>query len=118
MFEQHLNAGDLDAVMALYDPGAVFVQRTGETVLGRQGLREVVGGLIAARTRFQSRGIKAITVDDVALLYTDFQGTTMDHVGEDGRGAQPCDRGSPPTAGWHVAVDRRRPQQPRIDRGS
>ena len=82
MFEQHLNAGDLDAVMALYDPGAVFVQRTGETVLGRQGIREVVGGLIAARTRFQSRVIKAITVDDIALLYTDFQGTTMDASGK------------------------------------
>ena len=34
MFERHLNAGDLDAVMALYDPGAVFVQRTGETLFG------------------------------------------------------------------------------------
>jgi pimeloyl-ACP methyl ester carboxylesterase len=35
VFEQHLNAGDLEAVMALYEPDARFVARSGETV-GRQ----------------------------------------------------------------------------------
>ena len=81
VFEHHLNAGDLDAVMALYELSASFVQRTGETVIGRDQIRQVVGGLIAARTRFHSRVVKAITVDDIALLYTDFQGTTVDASG-------------------------------------
>lgn len=34
--------------------------------------------MIRSKTKLQSRVIKAISVDDVAVLYTDFQGTTMD----------------------------------------
>jgi hypothetical protein len=33
VFEQHLNVGDLDAVMALYEPEARFVSRSGETLV-------------------------------------------------------------------------------------
>jgi hypothetical protein len=34
--------------------------------------------MIRSKTKLQSRVIKAISADDVAVLYTDFQGTTMD----------------------------------------
>jgi hypothetical protein len=34
------------------------------------------------KTRLQSRVIKAITVDDIAQLYTDFQGTAVDPTGK------------------------------------
>ena len=33
VFEQHLNAVDLDAVMALYEPEVRFVSRSGETLV-------------------------------------------------------------------------------------
>lgn len=82
LFEQHLNVGDLDAVMALYEPEARFVARSGETVVGRDRIRDVLAGMIRSKTRLQSRVIKAITVDDVSLLYTDFQGTTVDASGK------------------------------------
>ena len=81
-FEQHLNAGDLEAVVALYEPEARFVARSGETVIGRDRIREVLAGMIGTKTRLQSRVIKAVTVGDVALLYTDFQGTTVDASGK------------------------------------
>jgi ketosteroid isomerase-like protein len=35
-----------------------------------------------AKTRLQSRVVKAVTVGEVALLYTDFQGTTVDPSGK------------------------------------
>jgi hypothetical protein len=38
--------------------------------------------MIQSKARLQSRVIKAITVDDVALLYTDFQGTAVDPSGK------------------------------------
>lgn len=82
LFEQNLNAGDLEAVMALYEPDARFVARSGETVVGRDRFRDVLAGMIRSKTRLQSRVIKAITVDDVALLYTDFQGATVDASGK------------------------------------
>jgi ketosteroid isomerase-like protein len=34
--------------------------------------------MIRSKTKLQSRVIKAISVDDIAVLYTDLQGTTMD----------------------------------------
>jgi hypothetical protein len=38
VFEQHLNVGDLDAVMALYEPEARFVSRSGETLVNTPSL--------------------------------------------------------------------------------
>src|SRR5262249_45297643 len=69
LFEQHLNAGDLDAVVALYEPDARFVPRSGDTIVGRDGIRQVLAGSIRTKTRLHSRVIKAVAVGDVALLY-------------------------------------------------
>jgi pimeloyl-ACP methyl ester carboxylesterase/ketosteroid isomerase-like protein len=82
LFEQHLNAGDLDAVMALYDPEARFVARSSETIVGRDEICKVLARLIGAKTRSHSRVVKAVTVGDVAYLYTDFAGTTLDGSGK------------------------------------
>jgi ketosteroid isomerase-like protein len=38
--------------------------------------------MIRSKTRLRSRVIKAITIDDLALLYTDFQGTAVDASGK------------------------------------
>jgi len=82
VFEQHLDAGDLDAVMALYDPEARFVTRSGETLVGREAIRKVLGSMIKAKTQLHSRVVRAVTVGDVAQLYTDFEGTTVDSSGK------------------------------------
>ena len=82
LFARNLNAGDLEAVTALYEPDARIVARSGETVVGRDRIRDVLAGMIRSKTRLQSRVIKAIAVDETALLYTDFQGTTVDASGE------------------------------------
>ena len=56
MFTQHLNAGDLDAVMELYEPDARFVTRSGETIVGRDKIRDVLAGMIKAKTRLAEPG--------------------------------------------------------------
>jgi uncharacterized protein (TIGR02246 family) len=81
VFEQHLNAGDLDAVMALYESEARFVTKSGETLVGRDRIRKVLAGMIEAKTQFQSRVVRAVTVGDVAQLHTDFEGTKIDDSG-------------------------------------
>jgi uncharacterized protein (TIGR02246 family) len=78
LFVQYLNSGDLEAVVALYAPNARFVGRSGETIVGRDRIRDMLTRMIRSKTKLQSRVIKAISVDDVAVLYTDFQGTMMD----------------------------------------
>ena len=78
LFVEHLNSGDLKPVAALYAPNAKFVAGSGETIVGRDQIRDVLARMIRSKTKLQSRVIKAISVDDAAVLYTDFQGTTMD----------------------------------------
>jgi uncharacterized protein (TIGR02246 family) len=82
LFEQHLNAGDLEAVVALYEPEARFVARFGDTVVGRDRIRQVLAGMISSKTHLHSRVVRAVTVHDIAQLYTDFQGTTLDASGK------------------------------------
>jgi len=81
-FTRHLNAGDLEAVVGLYEPDARFVAQSGQTLVGLDRIRDVLAGMIRAKTRLQSRVINAITAGDTALLYTDFQGTTVDASGK------------------------------------
>lgn len=81
VFEQYLNAGHLDAVMALYEPDARFVARSGETLVGRDAIRKVLAGMVEAKTQFQSTVLRAVTVGDIAQLYTDFEGTRIDDAG-------------------------------------
>ena len=81
LFEQHFNAGDLDAVMALYHAEARFVTRAGETLVGRDAIRDVLAGTIAAKTQFRSRVVRAVAIGDIAQLYADFEGTTVDSAG-------------------------------------
>ena len=78
LFVEHLESGDLEAVAALYAQNARFVARSGETIVGRDRVRDMLMQMIRSKTKLQSRMIKAISADDVAVLYTDFQGTTMD----------------------------------------
>jgi uncharacterized protein (TIGR02246 family) len=80
-FEQHLNAGDLDAVMTLYEADAHFVTKSGETLVGHDAIRKALGALIEAKTHFQSRVVRALTVGDIAQLYTNFEGTRVDSSG-------------------------------------
>jgi uncharacterized protein (TIGR02246 family) len=74
--------GNLDAVMALYEPQAHFVTQSGETLVGRNAIRKVLAGLIDAKTQFRSRIVRVVTVGDIAQLYTDFEGTAVDSSGK------------------------------------
>ena len=82
VFEQYLNAGDLDAVMVLYEPEARFVTKSGEILIERDRIRKVVGGMIEAKARLHSRVVRTIAISDIAQLYTDFEGTMKDDSGE------------------------------------
>ena len=77
-FVEHLNGGDLDAIMSLYEPEARFVTHSGETLVGCDAIRKVLGGRIEAKTQFQSRVVRTVIVVDTAQLYIDFEGTTVD----------------------------------------
>src|SRR5262249_49366650 len=43
VFEQHLNGGDLDAVMTLYEPEAHFATKSGDILVGHDAIRKALG---------------------------------------------------------------------------
>ena len=58
--------------MSLYDPDVRFVAPSGETLIGRDRIRQVIAGLIQSQTKFQCRVLRLTRIDDLALLYSDF----------------------------------------------
>jgi uncharacterized protein (TIGR02246 family) len=81
-FAERLNAGDLDGVMALYEPEARVVAPSGETLVGREAIRLVVRGLIEANTQMRSRVIQVVTIGDIAQQYTNAEVTSVDGAGK------------------------------------
>jgi uncharacterized protein (TIGR02246 family) len=82
LFERYLNAGDLEAIVALYEPAARFMAPSGEILVGREEIRPILAALIRSKTQLHGRIIRKVLVDDIALLYTDFEGTTVEASGK------------------------------------
>ncbi|NII10799.1 alpha/beta fold hydrolase [Oleiagrimonas sp. C23AA] len=72
-FDDALNAGDLERVMALFDPRAVMRMTDGTTVAeGHAALRGGLAGLLSMRPTLQNRVRRVLVSDDVALLLLDW----------------------------------------------
>ncbi|HUK56304.1 MAG TPA: SgcJ/EcaC family oxidoreductase [Nitrospiria bacterium] len=85
MFAETFSAGDLNAVMALYEPGAVLVAQPGQTVRGHANIREALKGFLALKPRFVLRFGKALVSDDIALLLSTW---TLHGTGPDGKAVE------------------------------
>src|SRR5262249_5629788 len=82
LFERHLNAGDLDSLVDLYEQDAVLVPNPGESAVGRESIREALGGLVAAKGEIQLRVAQVLRAgDDLAMLYGDWTGHFTDPDG-------------------------------------
>ncbi|MEW6128033.1 MAG: nuclear transport factor 2 family protein [Acidobacteriota bacterium] len=73
LFQQYMAAGDLDAVLSLYDPEAVFLKQSGEATQGRQELREQLASQSALKTRFDFTIKQVVQAGDIALMHTQWQ---------------------------------------------
>ena len=73
LFAEHVNAGDLDALLALYEPGCSLVQSDGGVAKGHAAIREVMQRLIAMRPAMRTEVTKVVqTDDDLAVVYNDW----------------------------------------------
>lgn len=70
LFQRAMAEGDADAVLALYDSEAVFLDRSGDTVKGRDALRRQLTPMAAARTRFDYVIKQVVEADGIALMHT------------------------------------------------
>ena len=82
LFERHINAGELDALVGLYEPGASLVNQDGSVATGPSAIREALSGFVAMKPAIRMNIVKTTRVgDDVAVIYNDW---TMRAAAPDG----------------------------------
>ena len=112
LWTQAFDQGDVDAVMALYEPGATLVAQPGEEpVRGTEAIREALNGLLsmfAGEPKFELRFGKAFEGgDDLALLLSRW---TMTGSGQDGDPLELSGQTADvvrrqPDGSWRIAID-------------
>ncbi len=82
LFEEHVSAGDVEGVVALYEEGGSLVQHDGGVASGHADIRWVIARLVAMRPRLRNDVVRVVKAgEDLALLYNDW---TMSATGRDG----------------------------------
>lgn len=68
LFVSAFNAGNLDAVMAMYESGASFVPEPGKLVTGAGAIRETMSGFLALKPTMSIEEPRVIPSGDLALI--------------------------------------------------
>ena len=75
LFGEYMNAGDLDAIVSLYEPGATLVEQHGDAV-GTAAIREALAAILSTKLQISMNVYKvARGGDDIAMLYNDWHAT-------------------------------------------
>ncbi len=76
-FAQCFNAGDMEGLLDLYEPGAVFVKGPGDHVTGRDAIRVALQGFLDGGGQISFKIRHAVRQGDIALLSNEYtlQGT-------------------------------------------
>jgi uncharacterized protein (TIGR02246 family) len=67
-FSELLAAGDLDAMLELYEPDAAFAPQPGATVSGRDEIRAALESFLAVKPRMEGTIEKVLEAGDTALV--------------------------------------------------
>lgn len=99
LFGEHVNAGDLDALLALYEPTCSLVRRDGSVARGHVEIRAVFDRLLAMQAKMSTEIVKVVHAgEDLAMVYNDWR---MSARGSDGHPIE--------AAGKAIEVVRRQP---------
>jgi uncharacterized protein (TIGR02246 family) len=91
LIAEFINAGNIDAVVDLYEPDATFMAEPGKPVTGHAAIREVMAGFIAGKPRLTMQVPIVIQNGDLALLVSDYSVTMP---GADGQPSTSSARGT------------------------
>jgi uncharacterized protein (TIGR02246 family) len=107
-FAARLNACDLDGLVDLYEPDAVFEPQPGVVVHGQAAVRDALDQLLALGPAITSETVQVLAGGDVALVVNEWAmtGTAPDGtaVRQSGRSADVVRR--QPDGRWLVVVDK------------
>lgn len=87
-FEEAFNAGDSEALLALYMPDARLMSEPGQVVTGHAAIREALKGALAIKGRLTVTTVYAVQAGDIAMMQAQSQ---INGVAPDGQPvAQSC----------------------------
>jgi uncharacterized protein (TIGR02246 family) len=66
-FEHAFNSGDLEAMLALYEPEATLIPEPGAVASGSEAIREAIGEFLGLKGQVDSQPMTTVTAGDVAL---------------------------------------------------
>ena len=73
LFGERVNAGDVDGVVALYEPGATFITDSGPAT-GHASIRRFIETFVGMKPLIRMSVIKVVRGgDDLAAVYNDWQ---------------------------------------------
>ena len=80
MFERALNAGDLEGLVALYEPTATFTVQPGNVVNGTEAIREALTGFLAMKPEIHLSPRMLGNTGEVAMISSNWtmKGTAPD----------------------------------------
>jgi uncharacterized protein (TIGR02246 family) len=67
-FKARLNAGDLEGLVALYEPNSKLVPQPGQEVQGREAVRAALQGFLAIKPRMEMTTRYVLEAGDTAVL--------------------------------------------------
>lgn len=107
LFEKYVNAGDLDSLVDLYEPGAALSVAPGEVATGHNEIRAALKGFIDAKAQVKLNVTQTILSGDVAATYNDWSGVMTGPDGKPiemaGKAIEVCRR--QPDGTWRFAID-------------
>lgn len=102
-----LNAGDVDAALALYEPEATFVPERGKSETGKDAIRTIMEGFVALNPSLSLEVLDVTQSGDVALLRSRWNLTGTDPEGNPveitGNGIEVARR--QPNGEWLLIID-------------
>ncbi|MBI2881228.1 MAG: DUF4440 domain-containing protein [Candidatus Tectomicrobia bacterium] len=107
LIAEAITQGELDAAVALYEPGATFVPEPGKAATGKEAVRQALSGFIALKPTLTLEVPKVIQAGEIALLCSEW---SLTGTGPDGRPVNLSGRGTEvvrrqPDGTWKFIID-------------
>ena len=107
LFSEALNRGDIDALVALYEPNASLMPSPGKVVTGTAAIREALSGFLDAKPHMALTARTLAQSGDIALVSANWQ---LSVTGPDGKPAQMSGQSvevvkRQPNGEWRFAID-------------